>query len=96
MKNENGIQTELEEGSRKFTLYHVPVNYNSSKYITMSVSGKATDILTNYTDQTQYITYSAKGYIENGFGTMYFGNPPNSPNNFGAGVLIIQIYEKRL
>ncbi|MGS4344789.1 hypothetical protein ACKUSY_04110 [Myroides odoratus] len=96
MKNENGVQTELEEGSRKFTLYNVPVNYNNSKYITMPVSGKATDILTNYTNQTKYITYSAKGYIENGSGVMYFGNPPNAPNNFGSGVLIVQVYEKRL
>ncbi|WP_158963400.1 hypothetical protein [Myroides fluvii] len=95
-RSENNIQTELEEGSRKFTLYNVPKNYGSERHITMPVSGKATDIFTNLTTSAKYITYSAKGYVENGRGTMFFGSPVGADENYGTGVFIIQIYEKKL
>ena len=96
VRKENGLLDELEEGSRKFTLFNVPVNYQSRRYISMPVSGKATDIVVNNTRQTRYITYSAKGYIENGSGDMYFGNPLSDFNYYGSGVFIIQVYEKKM
>ena len=96
VKTENGVLTELEEGSRKFTIYDVGSLVNNRKYITMPVSGKATDIIANDSNQKRYITYSAKGYIESGKGITYFGNPLNDTDNFGRGVTVIQVYEKRL
>ncbi|WP_410879361.1 hypothetical protein [Myroides sp. DW712] len=96
VKFENGVMTELEEGSRKFTLYNTPLHMGNMRYITMPVSGKATDIVYNNTNQTKYITYSSKGYIEIGAGTTYFGNPLQNSDNFGTGILVIQVYQKKL
>ena len=95
-RRENNIQTELEEGSRKYTLYNVPKNYGANKHITMPVSGRATDMIANTTSDFKMFTYSVKGYVENGRGTMHFGNFLNASENYGEGVLVIHVYEKNL
>lgn len=95
-RRENNMQTEIEEGSRKFTLYNVPQNYGTTKHVTMPISGRATDRVTNSTSDIKRIVYSVKGYVENGRGTMYFGNFVNASENYGEGVLVIHVYEKKL
>ncbi|MBB1139656.1 hypothetical protein [Myroides sp. WP-1] len=95
-RRENNVQSELEEGSRKFTLYNVPKNYGTTKHITMPISGRATEMITNTTSNVKTIVYSVKGYVENGRGTMHFGNFLNPSENYGEGVFVIHVYEKRL
>lgn len=89
-----GKTQELDEGSRKFTFYRTNAKYLSKYCISMPVSGKATDVVVNDTNSIKKITYSAKGYVENGKGDMYFGEVPSGESSFGAGVFIAQVYQK--
>lgn len=64
---------ELEEGSRKFTVFR-PANTTTSA-IGMPVLGKSVQKVKNTTDNTMYIDYYLHGYIE--------GNTSNNPIRFG-------------
>lgn len=96
VKNEGGGAVELDEGSRKFSFYDVNAQIDSQKCLTMPVSGKATDVITNNSNSKMVVSYSAKGYIENGVGTLYFGEVSSGDSSFGSGVFVVQVYEKEL
>lgn len=86
----------INEGSRKFTFYTTQARYGGGNCVTMPVTGKATDVIVNNTPNKVTFTYSAKGYIEGGQGTMYFGNVNKAETAFGVGVLIAQVFERKI
>lgn len=93
VKNESNKNIELDEGSRKLTFFAIN---NTENIISMPVSGRATDIITNTTNTTKKITYSAKGFIENGLSQpKTFGNPGGSNSGFGNGIITVQVYNKK-
>lgn len=96
VKKEDGTTIELDEGSRKFSFYDVNAIFDSKRCLTMPVSGKATDVIVNNTNSPMIVSYSAKGYIETGYGTLYFGEVSSGDSSFGSGVFVVQVYEKEL
>lgn len=94
--NANNRREELDEGSRKYTSFDTRTTFDGYYIASMPVTGKATDIVVNKTANTMSFTYSTLPYIEGGAGIVHFGDFTDGRENFGTGILLVQVYEKKI
>lgn len=95
----NQTFVELDEGSRKITVYRGYTLQDRLRIVGMPITGKATDMVSNNTNVVNNYTYSVKGYIELGKGTIYYGGIDSifpRELNWGNGILVITVYEKAM
>ncbi len=95
----NQTLVELDEGSRKITVYRGYTLQDRVRIVGVPITGKATDMVSNNTNVVNNYTYSAKGYIETGRGTIYYGDINSlfpRELNWGNGILVITVYEKAI
>lgn len=90
------VRTELDEGSRKYTSFETAAKHERAYLASLPITGKATDIVENNTANKMVYTYSVIPYIEIRGGVVYFGDFTYGNENFGTGIFIAQVYEKKM
>jgi hypothetical protein len=91
-----GKDTELEMGSRKYT---VPGSYNGIgvSALGMPISGFAIDIVSNPGNTPIDVVYKVDGYVESNLASVTFGMYAARPSynyNWGRGAMSAQIFTK--
>lgn len=107
-----GVRTELDGGSRKYTIHNVRKDSSDDvRVLCLPITGSTVDEIVNNTNQRKIVKYEIMAYSEtmdksDATYTMYFGGYKNDLNShaeedqdkehIGTGIFIINVFEQAL